>query len=293
VHIDDIGPNFDLLILPDIGAMSHKQAAALEAAVSKGVALLATGLTSAYDEWGEPRPDFALARVFGAHRTSPPRDRFSRLRAQHTYLRIGEGPRHEVLRGFDETAILPYGGELEALRIDEGATVPLTYIPAFPVYPPETAWMRTPKTDIPGLVLRTAANGARVAYLPADVDRRYARENLPDHANLLANVIRWAAAKPAPLEVHGQGLLDCNLYTQPGRVILHLVNLTNEGAWRAPIDELLPVGPFRVRVKLPADVNGRGARLLVSGTAATATVQSGWAEVAIARITDHEVIVIS
>ena len=30
--------------------------------------------------------------------------------------------------------------------------------------------------------------------MPADIDRRYAAEHLPDHAPLLANVVRWAAA---------------------------------------------------------------------------------------------------
>jgi hypothetical protein len=129
--------------------------------------------------------------------------------------------------------------------------------------------------------------------MPADIDRRYAREALPDHANLLANLIRWAARKPAPVEVTGRGLLDCNLYTQPGRVILHIVNLTNEGAWRAPIDELLPVGPFRVRVTLPKGVSGRSAKFLVAGAQKTASVQSDWAEFEIPQITDHEVVVVS
>jgi hypothetical protein len=59
---------------------------------------------------------------------------------------------------------------------------------------------------------------------------------------LLANLVRWAAASRIPLEVRGAGLIDCHLYRQPGRVILHLVNLTNAGAWRSPVDELIPVG---------------------------------------------------
>ena len=31
--------------------------------------------------------------------------------------------------------------------------MPLTFVPPFPTYPPETSWMRQPTTDIPGLVL--------------------------------------------------------------------------------------------------------------------------------------------
>ena len=48
-------------------------------------------------------------------------------------------------------------------------------------------------SGIPGLVVSEAAGGGRVAYLAADLDRRYLRELMPDHANLLANLVRWAA----------------------------------------------------------------------------------------------------
>jgi hypothetical protein len=54
--------------------------------------------------------------------------------------------------------------------------------------------MRQLKTDIPGLVLNR-----RVAFLPADIDRLYARGNLPDHAALLANLVRCAANDDIPL----------------------------------------------------------------------------------------------
>ena len=201
---------------------------------------------------GRSRADFALAGLFGAHAPGPDFGRKAATRnSLHTYLRLSPelraripgpqagdepavaGERHEVLAGFEETDILPFGGVLESMRTDPGVTIPLTYVPPFPVYPPETAWMRQPKTDIAGLVLNTPGK-ARVAYLAADLDRRYGRDNLPDHGNLLANLFRWAAGNRIPLEVRGAGLIDCHLYRQPGRLILHLVNLSNEGTWRSP-----------------------------------------------------------
>jgi hypothetical protein len=152
--------------------------------------------------------------------------------------------------------------------------------------------MRTPRTDIPGLILNTPSK-ARVAYLPADLDRRYGRDNLPDHGNLLANLFRWAAGSRIPLEVRGAGLIDCHLYRQPGRLILHLVNLTNEGTWRAPVDELIAVGPLALRLKLPADVRGHSAQLLVSNAKLSVAVRDGWAALEVKSILDHEVVVIS
>ena len=179
------------------------------------------------------------------------------------------------------------------MKVDEGAVVPLTFVPEFPTMPPETAWMRVVDSGIPGLVVSQTAAGARIAYLAADLDRRYQRELLPDHANLLANLVRWAAKGSIPLSVQGAGLVDCHLYQQPGRVILHLVNLTSAGTWRAPVDELIPIGPLAVRIKLPAGVAGRTARRLVSAGAAAVTVRQGWAELEVKSIPDHEVVVVS
>jgi hypothetical protein len=281
-YIDRDGANLSTLVLPAVGALSDQQCAAIRRFVERGGGLVATGPSSLYTERGDARPDFALADLFGAHSAGTRRPAAG---AAHTYLRIAQ--RHEVLRGFDDTDILAFGGQLEALRTDPGATVPLTFIPAFPIYPPETAWMRTPKTDIPGLILK-----GKVAYLPADLDRRYTHENLPDHADVLANLARWSSGGRIPLEVHGTGLVDCHLYRQPGRVILHLVNLISAGTWRGPIDELIPIGPLQVKVKLPADVKPRNAQLLVAGRTTPAAVAQGWATFDVKSILDHEVAVI-
>lgn len=200
--------------------------------------------------------------------------------------------RHPVLHGFDETDIIAFGGILQSMRIDPGVTVPMTFVPAFPAFPPEEAWMRQPKTDIPALVLNQAG-GAKVAYLHADLDRRYGRNNLPDHGNLLANIVKWAAGDRINFYLEGAGLIDCHLYRQSGALIVHIVNLTNEGAWRAPIDELIPVGPLKMRIKLPSDLRVRTAEPLVSATKPAVSVQQGWVIVEIKQIVDHEVLVLS
>ncbi len=283
-HLDRESPELAVLILPNLAALSDDQCAALRRFVARGGSLIATGSTSLYTDLGDTRPDFALADLFGAHFTKSPASGAT-TSSRHTYLRIG--PRHTVLQGFEDTEILPFGGLLGPLRLDDGAVVPLTFIPEFPVYPPETAWMREPKTDIPALILK-----GRVAYLPADLDRQYARNHLPDHANLLANLIRWAAGDKLPIHVEGRGLLDCNLYQQPGRLILHLVNLTNASTWRAPIDELIPIGPLQVKVRLPQGLRAGAARLLVSGASAPIRVNQGWAAFEVKSLLDHEVAVI-
>jgi hypothetical protein len=203
------------------------------------------------------------------------------------------GGRHAVLRGFDATDILAYGGGLEPVRIDQSATVLATFIPAFPTFPPEDAWMREARTNIPGLIVNEVAGRGRVAFLPADLDRRYGRDNLPDHGDLLANLVRWAAGDSIPLHVDGAGFIDCHLYRQPSRLVLHLVNLTSAGTWRAPVDELIRVGPLNVRVRVPAELSGNRVRLLVSGRSTKASTKNGWIHFELPTILDHEVAVIS
>jgi hypothetical protein len=309
VHIDHIerdGANFKVLILPNLAAISDAQCAVIRNYVAKGGALIATGVTSVCNEFGEARHDYGLADLFGAHLTGPA-DRIRNVTSQtlHSYLRLdpemragvwgphsgdeprAEGQRHPVLRGFEETDIVPFGGTLAALKLDRGVKVPLTFVPPFPVLPPETSWMRQPKTDIPGLVL----NG-RVAFLPADIDRLYSRDNLPDHAALLANLVRWAADGDIPLQVEGRGVFDCSLYTQPGRVIAHVVNLTATGRMPVTDDDLVPSEPLKIGIRLPVGVGGRSARLLVAGKGATPVLSNGWARVVIPTVLDHEVLVI-
>jgi hypothetical protein len=299
---------FAVLILPNVGALSDPENEAIRAFARRGGAVIGTGATSLYDEWGDARPDFALADLFGVHAPAGDFGRKSQEQLQ-SYLRLTpelrgrawgprlpddpvSGTRHPVLNGFEQTDIIPFGGELENLRLDQNVTVPLTFVPPFPAFPPETAWMRQPKTNIAGLVLNSIGN-ARVAYLPADIDRRYAQDNLPDHGNLLANIVRWAAGDLIGFDLQGPGLIDCHVYHQPGRMIVHLVNLTNEGTWRAAMDELIPVGPLKLRMKLPEDVSGREIRCLVSGARPAIALRKGWASLDVQPILDHEVLVLS
>jgi len=329
IHIDQIGSasaGLKCLILPNLGVISDEQAAAIKKFVNDGGSLIATGQTSLYDHWGDRRPDYALAELFGAHTMvqtgndgQPPKQKLAGD-AYHSYLRLApelrsgvDGPhirsepvamgkRHPVLKGFDETDTIPFGGWLTALKVDAGVDSPLTFIPQFPVYPPEKAWIRTSRTELPGLLLNEKAGRGRVAFLPADLDSQFGRFNLPDHGNLLKNMILWAVKDDLPVEVQGAGLVDCHLYQQPAdvskdgqtkaRLILHLVNLTSAATWRQPLDEFIALGPLQVRVQVPAELTSAKPRSLVTGKIIPATVSAGYCQFGIDQVLDHEVIVI-
>jgi hypothetical protein len=300
-HIDRDGPNLAVLILPNLAAMSDAQVASVRQFASRGGGLIATDESSLFNEWGDPRTDFALADLTGAHLSAGRQPLSESARAKqasetlHSYLRLmpSSAIRHPVLRGFEETEILAFGGSLMELRVDDSAIVPLTFIPPFPIYPPETSWMLEPKTNIPGLILNTLPNGSRVATLPADLDRRFGRDGLPDHADLIANLIRWAAKEVFPLAVTGPGLIDCHLYQQPSRLILHLVNLTSAGGGRQPVNELIPVGPLHIKIRIPKDLTPSRIRFLVSEKEITLQQRDEWATFTLESLADHEVVVTS
>ncbi|MDP9173325.1 MAG: beta-galactosidase [Planctomycetota bacterium] len=323
VHLDYLdrdAKDLSVLILPNIGVMTDEQIASARRFAGSGKALVASGQTSLFDQWGDARPDMALADLFGAKGAKGAKPQAMRIRAtgavaeQHTYLRLtpelralvygpetGNEPaitsqRHAVLSGFDETDILPFGGTLQALTVDAGARVLATFIPSFPATPPEISYMRTERTDVPGLIVNETQPG-RVVYLPADIDRLFALDNLPDHGDLLANIVRWAARDSIPLKVRGAGLINCELYRQVDgsgaeRLILHLVNLTSAGTWRAPIHELIPVGPLQVSVTGPAGKSAASVKSLVSGKTPARNLAGGWCEFEVESVLDHEVLVI-
>ena len=153
--------------------------------------------------------------------------------------------------------------------------------------------MRQTHTDIPALIVTESSSRGRVAFLPADLDRRYGRENLPDHGDVLANLVRWAAGDTMPVRVTGTGFVDCHLYEQGERLILHLVNLTNAGTWRAPVDEVIPVGPLHVSVRLRAGQRGASVQLMVAKQTVTPQIRDGWMTFDVLRVGEHEMAIIA
>jgi hypothetical protein len=299
-RLDEAPSTLRAIVLPNIAAMSDAQCDAVRRFAARGGGVVATGETSGRDEWGDARPELGLAALVGAHAAGESRGSQAGQRSAwsnpdgHSYLQFGDHPggASTVLAGFDETTVLPFGGRLEVVEPAPDAQVALWWVPPYPASPPEDV-RRGSGSLLPALLLRQPERHGRIAFLPADVDRCYTRDRLPDHGRLLANVVRWAAAGPMPVEIEGPGLLDVHVYRQPHRTIVHIVNLTNPDAWRAPATELYPVGPIRVRVRRQDGVRAGPVRLLVDAAQLSAVADADdEVDVQIASIRDHEVVVI-
>jgi hypothetical protein len=281
---------FKLLILPNIACLSDRQCDQLRRFVQDGGSLVATFETSLYDERGERRADFGLADLFGARfggRVEGP--------MRNSYLRLERDPggtAHPLLDGLDDAPRIINGvWRVEVAPAGALAPRPLTLIPSYPDLPMEMVYPRVERTDAPQVFLREIGRG-RVVYFPWDIDRVFWEVLSVDHGRLLANAVRWAANEEGPVTVSGPGLVDVTIWRQKQSLTVHLVNLTNPMMIKGPLRELLPLGAQQVRVKLPAGTKPVKVTLLVAEQVPHADESSGYLEVTVPSILDHEVVAI-
>jgi hypothetical protein len=281
---------FKLLILADRAALSSEQCAAIRGYVSRGGSVLATFATSLYDETGRQRANFGLADLFGvafAGQIQGP--------MQNSYLTLETDPetgrRHAILEGMDDTSRIINGVFRIEVRPSQPFPSPLTLIPSYPDLPMEDVYPRVTHTDTRELYLRTLGN-SRIVYIPWDIDRTFWDVMCVDHGRLLRNAIRWAANEPQPVDVEGPGLLDVTAWRQRDSMTVHLVNLTNPMMMKGPLRETIPVGPQRVRVRLPAQTRARRVHLLTAGTSPRVEESGGVLTLLVPSIDVHEVVAI-
>lgn len=161
-------------------------------------------------------------------------------------------------------------------------------VPTYPDLPMEEVYMRDTKTDIPGVIVRSAGAG-RVVYFPWDIDRTFWEVMNQDHGIVLA---RWAAGEEQPLSVEGPGIIDVALWKQRSSITAHMVNLTNPMMMKGPFREILPVGPQKVRLKLPDGAKARDVTFLVGAARAHWRQSGDWIETTTPPIALHEVVAV-
>lgn len=277
---------FQLLVLPNIAALSDAQCRQIGDFVAAGGSIVATGETSLRDEHGAARADFGLARLFGcsyAGRVDP--------RLQNSYLTLEHATGHPILAGFAGAPRIINGVRWVQTKSTDAYRAPVTLVPSYPDLPMESVWTDRPRTDQPAVYCREHGRG-RVVYFPADIDRTFWEVLSGDHARLLTNAFLWAYPSASAVRVEGQGLLDLAVWRQKSSLTLHVVNLTNPMAMKGPFREFFPVGPLRVEWELPEGVEARSVRFLVGGTRAAWKRKGRLLQVEIPRVELHEVIAV-
>jgi hypothetical protein len=279
---------FKTLILPNVAALSDAQCEQLRAFVAKGGSVIGTHETSLYDEVGTRRKNFGLADMFGV-------DWAGKVQGPmlNSYIRL----EHEALPGSawfagleDAPRIINGVTRLEVTPREKFAETPFTLIPSYPDLPMEKVYPRVARTDVSCLYARQA--GGRVAYFPFDLDRTFWEVLCADHLKMMRNALTWAHNEAAPVEVDGPGLLDVTAWRNADAITIHLVNLTNPMAMKGPYRDFFPVGPHTVRVRMPAGVAAKRARLLAADKEVALERTGRGVSVTVPSIRDHEVLAI-
>jgi len=305
VHADDIGSipaGVRTLIVPELVVMTDEQVEALRAFADGGGSIVASGEVGAFDGAGVRRPVGVLEDVLGVRFTgdqlggTSPADDDIETYERHTYLRLEGEPvtRWEPLRRLGDTDVIGFGGRITGVEVIDGGRVPLTFVPSFPIYPPETSWMREPDSDRPALVVRDAVGGrGRVAYFAADIDRCWGRDELPDHGDLFAAVVAWADGGRTPVRVVGRGHVNVVPWQTGSGLVVHLGNVTATSRHAGRESDLIPSGALSLEVDAALVEGVTTATALVGHWTVNVSPVGGVVRVGVPPISDHEVIVFS
>ena len=283
--------DYSVLILPNVAWMSNQQKSQVEAFVQRGGSLLATFETGLYDENGKPRSDFALADLFGIHKSgdrqgsgaaaSGGRPANPGVNSEQRIERL-----HPMVSSFRDTTLIQ--GSSWRVPITRPADTILTNVAAYPMYPTEAVYSRQPHTEDAVAVARELG-GSRLVYLAGDIEAGYWRTTAGDLGDLVTNSVRWLVGDKSPITVEGEGLIEIyGWQTEPGYA-LHLVNFTNP-YFRAGITRrTYSVGEQRVRIVLRDATPIRRARLLYSGQSLKVHQSGRTVEFLIPNLIDYEV----
>ncbi len=270
---DESLDRFRLLILADAAALSNAQCDAIRRYVARGGTC-----------WRRSRRRCTTSSASSARTSAWPTCSACRLAAASTArcrTRIcastptPRAERHQILDGFGDTTRIIHGVHRLEVQPRADGPSPLTLIPTYPDLPMEDVYPRVPHTATRELYLREVGR-SRIAYFPWDIGRSFWEVLSVDHLRLLRNTIAWAANEPPPVEVEGPGLLDVTAWRQRESMTVHLVNLTNPMMMKGPLREVFPIGPLKVRVRLPAGTRARQVRLLTADTSLHESTARGY-----------------
>jgi hypothetical protein len=289
VHEDRLEPErlarYRALLLPNVAILSDHQCQQLREYVHSGGSLMASFETSLYDEDLKPRADFGLADLMGVSKAGDAigtngNAYSARIEAPDT------GRNHAIVEGFSKTNWI--AGALHRVPLKPIDDPALTVVPGFVRYPPELAYPAHPHTQEPAVALRESGP-SRMAWFPGDIEHTYWLTGHADLLRLLHNAIRWVSHDERIVRVEGAGLIEMFCWeTSPGYAI-HLLNYTNPNAQHGWLQSVNRLGPQKVTLKLPSEVEVKSVELLKAGQRPSFQFHRQVLQFTISSLEDYEV----
>ncbi len=242
---------YKVLILPNAACLDDVQIAAVRTFVENGGGLIASLDASLFNEFGDPRDNFALAELFGVdYRGLIPADAAPQELDVNFAKSISPDywEKRKNVFDFRHAEDSPFQRGLLTTYI---GTDPVTFKgPAVRVQPRD-AQTRTWGTlraksiadapEFPAVVTREFGRG-KVVYFAAGFDAGYYLYPYPYQRLMLNEAVTWAAAEPSPIEVQAPMCVHaaCMRQTKAGsRLVVHLFNDLNTTAHHAlPHDDV-------------------------------------------------------
>lgn len=280
------------VVISNLACVADETADALNAYALAGGGLIAGFDAGRFTLDGTPRQVPAFAKVMGIAYSG----RRDGLKSSYARLEDAADP---LLEDIGDTDLIPNEGALVEVRADSGRVVPLTLIP--PVIAHSGATISIPEysairatTDIP-VAVRGACGQGRAVYFANTMEGLYYHYGFPDLGRVLANAVRWALGEPPELEVDAPDYVDVTHMGQPGRALVHLINLPldkplNTG-WRHPGRNLVSVQGIRLRLRPPAGRRVRAVRLASTEAPLQSAIDDGACVVTVPELSDHEIVI--
>ena len=250
------------LVLPNVGALSDEQIAAVKTFVSDGGALVSTFETSLYTPEGWDRYEFGLDDVFGVRYLAGDDSPWSYITPAGDHpmfahiggeLGIPHGDLRQLVRRFQDQGesyrVSPVVDQImegestnsgahlkvEASRDAQvAANVHETHRPRGSYFIKDVVPAIPGKdTGYPSVVVNRFGEGTSV-YFAGQPDRLFNRQGHPDYEQLLVNAVTWASPKPE-VQVEAPNTVEATYWRlESGGYLVHILNHTYDAVFPAP-----------------------------------------------------------
>lgn len=301
---------YKVLILPNAAALSDQQVKTIREFVRNGGGLVATCETSLFDELGHPRPNFALADLFGVDYEGRPAAPTKRADLDANFAVVVDDKYWANRQGTAEmrwgagdlqTSELVDDSRLQTIVNGVQASFKGPMVKMSDARPPmKRAMIMFPegRDPIPAVVMGEQGKG-RVVYMAAGFDAANYSYCYPYQRVMMAKAIKWAARAPVPVAVEAPMCIQSTVFRQKDaageRLVVHLFNGINTASDHGhpevdvPLrEEVVPVGGIKVRFH---NTSPKRVHLEPEGVELTSEQKGEWTEVSVPPLGVHSMVV--